>query len=183
MESKRKNIINIMVDTMIYDKMYENKQIQQKFIEYIESGLFKFCSTDIQETQIRVNPKPGDKDKIEWSLKLHMRADIIPSLFSFDVEGAGYDQGRPATPEEGALYSKIKPNSLASRHHTDRNIAVVANAGVDVFVTDDIILRNGIKTTLSNLKIMNWDEFVVYIDKGKFDCLPPSMSKTSLAVK
>ena len=150
-----------MIDTMIYDELFRNEGIRQKIIECLELGCLRFYSTDIQEAQIKANPKPADKDKIEWSLQFYKRAEIIPPLFSFDVPGAGFDPGRWATSTEEELYNKIKLNS--KKHHAGRNIATIVNAKVDIFVTNNI--KDYPKERLSNLKVLSWNEFVKHLAK------------------
>jgi hypothetical protein len=43
--------------------------------------------------------------------------------------------------------------------NTDRNIAIVASSGVDVFITNDHDLITGMRIPLPNLIVLNWDAF------------------------
>jgi predicted nucleic acid-binding protein len=148
--------IKIMIDTNIYDELYKNVIVRQKFIQLIELNSVKFYTTPIQEEEIKKNLKPEDKDKVKWSLNFNKQAEEVPSLFSFDVEGAGYDQSRFATSGEISQYETIKPNS--SQHHKDKNLAVVADGQVDIFVTNNT--KDFSANNLHNVKIMNWNEFI-----------------------
>jgi hypothetical protein len=157
-----KNAIKIMLDTNIFDELYNNEPIQHKFNLHIRSGRFKFYITAIQKAEIRKNFKLEDKAKREWSLQFYNSAEVIPTLFSFDIEGAGLDEGRFATAEEIEQYRRIKPNSSPKNYHEDRNIGIIANANVDIFVTNN--KKDYPKAVLSNLKVLSWDEFVHFME-------------------
>ncbi|SPF53245.1 conserved hypothetical protein [Candidatus Desulfosporosinus infrequens] len=157
--------MKIMIDTNIYDQLYQDKEVAKRLIESIESGLLEFYCTEVQEEEIKENNKPEDRDKIEWSLQFHQKwALIIPTLFAFGVQGAGYGSSRWATAEEIDIYGKIRPNSDRKNHHKDRIIALAANEIEDImFVTEDSSFRKSIEKTLPNLKALNWSEFIDYI--------------------
>ena len=148
----------IMIDSNIYDKLYFDKSIQTQVIEYIKSGRFKLYSTPIQKTELEKMPDDKTEKKL-WSLQFLMKwTESIPSLFAFDTEGAGFDQGRWSTPEEIVSY-----NEMDTSHIMDRNISIVASSGVDIFITEEIKLINKAKKKLPTLKVWKWCEFVQYL--------------------
>lgn len=156
--------MKIMLDTNIYDALYDDEEVQLQLVELLRTSCINIGSTPIQIAELEAMSAPEKVAKKEWCLQFLTRyANIKPSLFSFDVDGTGFDQGRMATPEEYITYNKIKPNSNKKNHHPDRNIAVIANSESAIFVGSDNKLRSGLKTVLPNLRVLNWSEFTRYI--------------------
>ena len=152
--------IKVMIDTNIYDELYKDEVIRKIFIKLINSGSIRFYTTPIQKAEIQANTKPEDNDKVKWMLEFNKKANNIPSLFSFDIKGAGFDQGRFSTSEEHTQYNNIKPNS--SHHHKDKNLAVVADGAVDILVTNNT--KDFSAKKLRSVKIMNWNEFTKVLE-------------------
>ncbi len=152
-----------MIDTMIYDELYSDRAMANKIIKFMDLGILRVFSTPIQKAEIEAIFKPEGKDKKDWCLRFYEKLEIVPSLFSFGIPGAGFGVAKWASQNEGELYKRVMLSGSSIKLHKDRNIAAVAAAaGIDMLITKD---KRLLPTKLPGLRIINSDEFVSYLSQ------------------
>lgn len=155
--------MKIVIDSCIYDKLYENKETANKLVNLINTDKVSLYGTEIQSSQIAANTKEQDKEKVDWSLNFSKHyVQHVAAPFCWGVSGAGWEQGTWITNDQQEIYDQIEPNSKRGNNIEDRAIAV-AKLDCDMFVTEDKKFRSALLQFMKDKKIFNWNEFKTYI--------------------
>ncbi|SFL65988.1 hypothetical protein [Pelosinus propionicus] len=162
-----KESVKMMIDTNIYDKLFEDDISRDRLIEQIKTGNIKLYSNKIIEGELEaidLNRYPEKTDKKEWLLKFlnEFTENVATEVFAYDVVGSGYDESKWISSENEKLYSNIKPDGDPKNDIKDRIIALTANADVDILVTNDHI-KQSVEEVIS-IKVLDYKNFIDYIN-------------------
>jgi len=144
-------MIEIMLDTNIYDKLIENKELLDLLINLIETKKIIIITTHVQENEVKKIRNKLKKDKIR-----RIPRQIIPTnaaVWGFSELGSSSWGG-------GYLKETNHSNKLS-----DAMIGSTAFSKADILVTEDIKFYNKmlINSNKFNLKCLKFDDFKTFI--------------------
>lgn len=135
--------MNVMIDSNIFDKLYENKDgITKNIINLVRSGVIKIYCTPIQKEELCAIS--NNSDKANWSLSFFEQwTKFVSPPFAWGIPGAGWGQSSFSSQYELNQYDKIMPDAEYKNHVKDKLIALSAARSKDknndtvAFVTED----------------------------------------------
>ena len=133
-----------MFDTTVFNHILNGK-IEMLLVE---EGQGEFYATPIQETELRDTPNEERREALLRCFKT-VSDETVPSISTYDMPGAGYDQGAYSGGKLTELYNAIqdvhKEGEMSGAK--DSNIAAVAIFNDLTLVTDDRDLQVAMETT------------------------------------
>lgn len=147
----------LMLDSNMFDEVVDGNIDLSLFEEYEAM----FYVTPIQRTEL----KKADKPRAEKLMDVFnaVADDEKPSVFSYDMEGAGYDEGAYSSETQREAMDAIREEH-APNEAEDVNMAAVAISAGITFVTDDHRLQNALGETYPNF-YLDRDDFISVLNE------------------
>jgi hypothetical protein len=146
----------VMLDSNLFDEVVDGRIT----LSSIQDHEATFYATPIQREELK--NAGGTRAKNLLSVFNDVTDKQEDSIFAFDTEGAGFDQGAWASETQGKVYDTIQEEHAPGESEDVNMSAVAINEGI-TFVTADGRLQNALERTYPN-SYLTKEEFVTKLN-------------------